>query len=210
MHSRYSARIYFDRLGTVGNSTSRFDEPRGLALDELSNSLFVSDAKNHRILQFTIGTLAGRIAVGGNGRGLNNTQLQYPRGIYFDSTTDSLLIANAEAHNVVRWTLNTNYWTLFAGKIDGSCGSLATELCYPTVVIMDLLGNVYIADEGNQRIQFFARGQSQGATIAGFANTPGSSSIQLNTPTSIAVDDQFNLYVVDHNNSRVQKFSYSQ
>ena len=142
------------------------------------------------------------------GKVLNNTQLFYPRGLYFDSTTNSLLIANNLAHNVVRWTLNNSFWTLFAGRKDGTPGSLADELAYPTSVTMDLLGNVYIADEGNQRIQLFMVGQSEGTTIAGTVNSGGNSMNLLNIPAGVAVDEQFNLYVADRNNSRIQKFSY--
>lgn len=159
-------------------------------------------------MRFTIGSLVGTLVIGGNGKGLNNTQLSYPRGLHFDSSTKSLLIVNNGANNVVRWTLNSSFWTLFTGRSDGQCGTWVNELCYPTSVTMDLLGNVYIADEGNQRIQFFMVGQSAGTTIAGTVNSFGSTSNLLHIPTGIVVDEQFNLYVADRNNSRVQKFSY--
>jgi hypothetical protein len=46
-------------------------------------------------------------------------------------------------------------------------------------------------------------GQSDGITIAGVS---GSNSTMLNSPFSIALDNQLNLYVADTNNQRIQKF----
>jgi NHL repeat len=65
---------------------------------------------------------------------------------------------------------------------------------------------VYASDEGNQRIQYFVAGQTNGSTLAGVTGVLGSSSTLLNTPSSVAIDSQFNIYAVDYGNQRVQKF----
>jgi hypothetical protein len=53
---------------------------------------------------------SGSVVGGDNLTGANTTQLWYPHGICFDSSTNSLLIANAGANNVVRWILGNTQW----------------------------------------------------------------------------------------------------
>jgi DNA-binding beta-propeller fold protein YncE len=68
------------------------------------------------------------------------------------------------------------------------------------------MGNVYVADTMNHRIQFISSGQLDGVTIAGMTASSGNSSTLLNSPYSLALDNQLNLYVSDSNNHRIQKF----
>jgi hypothetical protein len=66
------------------------------------------------------------------------------------------------------------------------------------------MGNLYVADRDNHRIQFFLVGQSNGTTIAGITGISGTNSTLLNVPRSLALDNQLNLYVVDTSNHRIQ------
>ena len=68
------------------------------------------------------------------------------------------------------------------------------------------MGNLYVADRNNHRIQLFMNGQLEGITIAGITSTIGSNSTLLTVPWSVALDNQLNLYVADSANHRVQKF----
>lgn len=61
------------------------------------------------------------------------------------------------------------------------------------------MGNLYVADSRNHRIQFFRPGQTNGTTIAG-AGSAGFSSNELNGPYSVAHDSQFSLYVAERLN----------
>lgn len=142
---------------------------------------------------------------GGAGAGTGPTQLSSPRGIYFDSSSASLIIANYGAHNIVRWVLGATSWTLIAGTT-GSAGRLSTQLNGPRSVTMDSMGNIYVADTNNHRIQLFMDGQSGGITIVGITGTTGSSFTLLAYPSSVVLDSQRNLYVADTNNHRIQKF----
>jgi len=69
-------------------------------------------------------------------------------------------------------------------------------------VAIDSIGNVYVADWDNNRIQKF---NTTGTYITQWGSS-GSGSGQFNLPRSIAVDSSGNVYVVDENNSRIQKF----
>lgn len=148
----------------------------------------------------------GNIFAGFQGAGTDTTRLNFPMGIYFDSSSNSLIIANAYANNIVRWGLGASEWTRIAGSINGSYGNTSTLLFYPYDVTLDPMGNVYVADTQNHRIQFFLASQSDGVTIAGVTAVFGNSSTLLNTPYSLALDSQLNLYVSDTVNHRIKKF----
>ncbi|CAF1679268.1 unnamed protein product [Rotaria magnacalcarata] len=65
---------------------------------------------------------------------------------------------------------------------------------------------VLLLDTDNHRILLWLNGARQGRTIAG-NDTPGNSDYQLNNPSQIRFDSANNLYVVDTNNSRIQRFN---
>ena len=68
------------------------------------------------------------------------------------------------------------------------------------------MGNMYVADTSNNRIQIFSLGQVEGRTIAGITSIAGSNSTLLKGPYGITLDNQLNLYVADSLGNRVQKF----
>ncbi|CAF3973645.1 unnamed protein product [Rotaria magnacalcarata] len=112
----------------------------------------------------------GTVAVGSNGFGTSYTQLEYPVGLYFDSLTNSLVVANSAAHNIVRWILSDNSWTQVAG-ISGIQGNSSSLLNLPMGVTFDPMGNI------------------EDRTIPGITSSPGVNDIQLNTPYSIRLDN---------------------
>jgi tripartite motif-containing protein 71 len=80
----------------------------------------------------------------------------------------------------------------------GSAGSGDGEFQNPQDVAVDSLGNLYVIDTNNHRIQKFDKhGQ--------FISTFGSG--ELAFPSRIAVDSNDVLYVTDNGNGRVQKFN---
>jgi len=159
-------------------------------------------------MKYLSGASSGQVVAGGNGNGTSNTHLSLPYGFAFDSSTNSLVIANYGTNNVVRWVLGESNWTLVAGTMSGLSGSTSTLLYHPVGVTLDSAGNVYVADSGNHRIQFFLVGQSNGTTIAGITGSSGISSDKLNSPFWVIIDNQMNLYVSDYSNNRVQKFLF--
>lgn len=126
---------------------------------------------------------------------------------HYDSVMNSLLIVNYDAFNMVLWMLGARSWTFVVGTTDVA-GSTFTSLLFPFDVTCDPNANVYVADSNNHRIQFFFAGQSNGTTIAGVTATMGNTSTLLAQPTSIVIDVQFNIYVVDYGNSRIQQFQH--
>ena len=148
----------------------------------------------------------GIVGLGGQGPGENKTQLNWPVGIYLDYVSNSLLIANHEAHNVVRWIRSERQWILMAGDVNGIASNTSTTLSYVFDMIFDPMGNMYVADRDNRRIQLFMSGEYVGQTIAGITGELGKNASLFRTPRCVKLDNQLNLYVADSGNHRIQKF----
>lgn len=72
----------------------------------------------------------------------------------------------------------------------------------PMDIAFDGLGNVYVIDTGNKRIQKF---DVNGVFITQWGSN-GSNNGQFRNPSGIAVDGSGNVFVADTNNNRIQKF----
>ncbi|CAF0905321.1 unnamed protein product [Rotaria sordida] len=192
--------------GIAGNSTNQLNQPFGIARDPITKTLYVADYENHRIMQYQWGQLSGTVVAGGNGPGTNRTQLYRPVTVHFDSSSNSLIIVNYDAHNVVRWILGASSWTLVAGSINGTSGNSSTLLSNPIGVMLDPMKNVYVIDRNNHRVQLFLTDQLNGITIAGVTGLNGSNATLLYYPYAVIFDAELNLYVADRYNHRVQKF----
>ena len=190
--------------GTSGSAINELSSPRGLAHDSVSGRLFIVDNGNHRVVSYLSGVPT--VVAGGNGPGTLNTQLSSPTGLAFDSSSHSLYISNIGSHNIVRWIVNASSWTLVAGSPIGGVGSTPTTFYSPYCVTLDPLGNVYVVDYTNARIQMFAPGKLNGTTIAGVTSMSGNHPNLLYAPLSMALDSNLNLYVADSGNQRIQKF----
>ncbi|ACL16750.1 PKD domain-containing protein [Methanosphaerula palustris] len=85
----------------------------------------------------------------------------------------------------------------------GSSGSGDEQFSSPSGVAVDSVGNVYVADVGNNRIQKFT---STGTFIKKWGSS-GSGDGQFSSPSGVAVDSAGNVYVADTGNNRIQKFT---
>lgn len=84
----------------------------------------------------------------------------------------------------------------------GKLGSGDGEFDGPQGISVDNLGNVYVADSSNDRIQKF----SKSGTFIRAWGAHGSGEGQFNAPVDIAADNSGNVYVTDFANHRIQKF----
>ncbi|CAF4298055.1 unnamed protein product [Rotaria socialis] len=193
--------------GTLGSSLAQLNTPRGLARGSSTGTLYIADSGNHRLMRYASGASSGTVAAGGNGAGPLTTQLYSPTGVYFDSSSNGLFIVNEPASTVVRWVLGATGWTLVAGHPAGAPGSTSTMLNRPYGLTCDPMGNLYVADTSNSRIQFFLAGQANATTIAGVTGTVGATGVLLYLPYAVALDSELNLYVADTSNQRVVKFT---
>jgi len=186
-------------IGSSGSTNNMLSYLTAIAYDSQTNNLYIADTNNHRVMQYQHGSSVGNVIAGGNGYGSNTSQLSTPYGLYFDIFSNRLVICNAGMPRIVWWRIGDHNGTIVTGNY-------STSLSSPFGVNLDPMGNIYVADTGNHRIQFFLSGQFVSRTIAGITGVNGTNASVLNQPRWVTLDKQLNLYVCDTDNHRVQMF----
>ncbi|CAM4869235.1 unnamed protein product [Rotaria socialis] len=177
-----------------GNQSNQLYQPWGLFLDD-SETIYVADSQNHRIMAWTSDATSGEVVAGGNGRGNGSHQLSYPRDLVVDKVTDSFIIADFGNKRVVWWPRqNGTHGETILSEID--CLGLT----------MDENGSLYVAQYEKHEVRQYRRGESNGTKVAG-GNGGGSRTDQLNGPRYIFVYRDGSLYVSDWGNHRVMKWA---
>lgn len=148
---------------------------------------------------------AGVTVAGDNGFGTAANQFISPQSVYLD-TSGNVYVADAGNGRVLKFppgsTSLTNGITVAGGN---GFGSGANQLSSPIGIFVDVTGNIFVADDLNERIQKWAPGAVSGVTVAG-GNGPGTAANQFHNPYDVFVDRTGNIYVADWLNERVQKF----
>ena len=157
---------------------------------------------------YTITTVAGADAASGDGGPATEALLTVPYSAAFDNQ-GNLYIADAENHRIRKVDADSGIITTFAGTGEegfGGDGGPATEakLDWPAGVAVDSEGNVYIADQVNERIR---KVDTEGiiSTFAGsgdYGYEGGEDGIlateaNLNWPTGVAVGPNDHVYIAD-------------
>ncbi|CAF1361399.1 unnamed protein product [Adineta steineri] len=143
------------------------------------------------------------IIVAGTGlSGPASNNLTLPSGLFVDASLN-LYVADYGNHRVQMFPPGELHGITIAG--DRSINT-TISLNYPTGITMDGDGYLYIVDYYKRRI---VRGKSNDfRCILGCTTTNGVAANQLLGPGHMAFDRYGNIYVVDRNNQRIQKFSY--
>ena len=120
----------------------------------------------------------------------------------FMVTNDSIYCALAIQHQVIKRSLNSSdtQITIVAGN--GCPNNLPHTLYYPCGIFFTVSFDLYVADTGNHRIQLFRFGQVNATTLAG---RELSGTIQLHKPTSVILDADEYLFIVDCYDNRIVK-----
>ncbi len=118
----------------------------------------------------------------------------------FIDINNTLYCANDFQNQVVKASLNNGSTTVTLAAGNGIQGSGVYMLYYPNGIFVDFNLNLYVADYGNNRIQFFQAGQLNGSTVV----TNGSSgTITLSNPNDVVLDFDGYLFITDSGNNRI-------
>lgn len=105
------------------------------------------------------------------------------------------------------------YVSTFAGTGDAGfqdATRLSAKFSYPSAVVQDALGNLFIADTGNHRIRMLAPNGTV-STIAGTGSygmgVGNGTSAAFAFPSALALDPDGNVYVADTYNHRIRKIA---
>ncbi|CAF1016227.1 unnamed protein product, partial [Didymodactylos carnosus] len=166
-------------------------------------NIYVSDSWNNLIVKWLPDGSDARVVAGGNYAGNDSNQLSHPTGVYI-TNDEALFVADTDNHRIQMWLKNAEQGTTVAGG--NGAGLAANQLDQPTAVILDNRRMyMYISDGANFRIQQWLIGATNGRTIAG-TGIGGVNSNQLLLPEQLQFDTNYNLFVLDSQNSRVQMF----
>jgi len=219
----------------VGNTV--LASPYGVAVDGFGN-LYITDTGHYVVRKLAtngvLTTVAGNGVAGyiGDGGVATAAEFSSPAGITVDAIgnlyiTDGSQAANGNAYGAVRKVSTNGIITTVAGGFNrnGSSGNdglgdgnPATNayLNTPTGVAVDSLGNLYIADVGDNVIRMVATNgiintvagiPSNEGGVAGYSGDGGpATSANLSTAQGLAVGGPFgNLYIADTGNSVIRE-----
>ena len=192
--------------------------PSDIDVDTEGN-LYISDRSNNRIRKVNpdgiITTIAGlgKPGYGGDFGPADKALLKYPFGISHDNK-GNFYIAD-RGNNRVRKIDQRGIITTIAGDGTHSFGgdygpANQSSLAFPTDVIVDSLGMVYIADRNNNRVRKIDR-LGVITTLMGLSQTEfnGDNEIAAETtlhlPFALALNGEDRLLVVDRNHFRVRE-----
>ena len=179
----------------VGNTGSAGDNaaatsahlasPQGIAVDANRN-LFIADTGNHEVRMVWAG---------------GSNEYAIPTTYSISAGTETV----GYIYRVAGAGLNVGLrWRRARATANGS------KLNTPTDLTVDSSGNLFIADQGNQRIRKVTTGDTF-STVAGngsagyVADNVGATTTSLDNPQSVAVDSAGDLFIGDKTNNRIRE-----
>lgn len=207
-----------DSTGAVDGigANAYFFGPTGIACDAGGN-LFVTDAGNNLIRKVIpstgqVSTVAGNANPGAGNGALLSASFNNPCGIAISS--GNLYVADLLNNMIREVNLSSQQVTTIAGNSDTTAdrnGPDSTALFYyPTSVVADASGNIYVAEyvtnvirkiSTNGTVSTFA-GNGQ----AGLVDSTGTFA-EFNGPSGLAIDKTGNIYVADTYNNAIRKIT---
>ncbi|CAM4814386.1 unnamed protein product [Rotaria magnacalcarata] len=175
----------------------------GLAMDE-QRYLYVSDEGKYEVRRYQLGEKNGTLVAGGNGQGGELNQLNVQTYLSVDRQVN-IYVSDWGNHRVMKWKKGAKEGIVVAGG-QGE-GNALTQLFYPQGLFVDTLGTLYVADSRNNRVMRWTQGDKKQGTVIVGGNGLGEGGNQFNAPKGLSFDRHGNLYVVDRDNHRVQRFS---
>jgi tripartite motif-containing protein 71 len=172
--------------------------PYDIDFDSAGN-VYVVESNNNRIQKFdSNGAYVSQFGTSGDDDG----EFDEPRGLVIDNS-DNMWVTDYSNYRVQKFDSNGAYVSQF-----GASGTGDGQFSEMYGIDVDSSGNIYVVDRGNCRIQKF---NSSGVFVTkwgagGGAGTCGENNGEFDSPYDVKVDSSGNVYVVDEDNDRVQKF----
>ena len=118
----------------------------------------------------------------------------------FVDTDDNLFCSMTDRHQVVMRSLDDrpNTYAIVAGT--SVAGSRSDMLEYPVGIFVTTVGDLYVADCGNDRVQLIRSGELNATTLA---DNKTAGAIGMSCPSAVVLDGSGYLFIVDQGNNRI-------
>ncbi len=209
--------------GDGGVSTSaQLNSPVGVGIDS-SGNVYITEYSGNVVRKVdssgNISTIAGTGTAGFSGDGglATSAQVSSPYDVMADGA-GNIYIADSGNHTIRKIDNSGTISTIAGTGVGGFSGDggLATsaQLNNPSGVGMDTSGNIYVADQNNQRIRKIDLSGNistvAGNGTAGFSGDGGlATAAQLRNPYALKVNGTGEIFIADADNNRVRKVDAS-
>ena len=201
----------------AGAFAACLNEPKSLTLDTEGN-VFIADSENHVVRKIDMKTQCIRTVAGRIQRTESGAKTVSPAPVAEEVDCDPLVesdTVNSHAFTQQNDLSGTVRYVATgaapAKRFSGDGGSADQALLnFPTAVVVDRAGHLYIADTLNHRVRRVEAGTGLITTIAGvgqprcFGDGRLAVDAGLNEPAALAVSDEGVLYIADQSNNRVR------
>ena len=200
----------------------------GICVD-YSGNIYVADYEEHIIVKVKEGgqvsTFAGQAGTTGNngartGVPWYNARFNAPRGLCCDKS-GNIYVADS-GNNQIRVISQDGNVSLYAGNGDGTAGMtnssnsdpFTAQFNNPYDVAVDNSGKLYVCDRGNHAIRKIDGGDV--VSLAGDGGAGNQVGLQVfggvtpnvfNSPTSLTIDPEGNIYICDNGNYIIKKLT---
>ena len=177
--------------GGSGTGTGQFHQPVGIAIRDSNGYVYVTDMGNDRIQYFDAN---GNYQGGWGSQGTGTTQFNAPTGIGINQNNGEVIVADSTYNRVLRFSATGTYQSVI-GSATGNYRGSGSNGYYrnPIGVAVSSSGNIYVADMGNDRIQYFS---STGSYI-GRWGSDGTGNGNFRLVYGLAVDSSGNVYTTE-------------
>lgn len=193
--------------GMYGQSLKLLSNPGGVDIANNGETIFVSDTDNHRIVRWREGDTEGEVVAGGNGKGSEPNQLNFPYGIVAGLGGASIFVVDSENARVVVWFVGGKEASVIVAGGNGK-GAKENQLDNPRGVAVGGT-SVFVADSANHRVMLWKSEAYQGLIVAG-GKGQGTGLHQLDSPQDVEVImdglEYKAVFVADSGNNRVVKW----
>ena len=170
-------------------AAKRFSQPVGIAYDP-AGRLIVADSAAGALFVFDD---SGQVV-----DVLGEEHLSRPCGLAVDPATRRIFVADPGTHHVIVLAADGALLGMLGGR-----GTGAGQFNFPTNVVIDSQGRLYVSDSLNFRVQQFDRDLKPLRQIGSKGDLPG----YFSQPKGLAVDSDDHLYIVDAHFEVVQIFN---
>ena len=195
--------------GSAGTGNGQFESPRGVAVvasGEEKGDVYVVDAENERVQEFSSeGKYMRQFGSEGGGNGQFGHKSVWgwegPDGVAV-APNGEVYVADEANHDVQVFAPKGATEMEFKRKW-GSEGRGNGEFAALHGIAVAPDGNVYVAEEGNPRVQEFS---PEGKFITTWGSE-GTGNGQFRSPHGVSAASNGDIYVADEGNNRVEEFS---